>query len=805
LGAILLLAVSAASAGETAPSSAVSSDRLAAAAVEKAHAVLWNKFIGNDGLIHDYVGELPTPEDCQQGRPNAIGWWSPIENGPMFTGTYLAAISERARRSGAAADREKARRLARGLIACASVSDVPGFIARGMGTDGRCHYPMGSQDQTHPWFYGLHAYATSGIPDAGERRLVVDKMKEVAEALEAADWKCPCDGAFRGQFRGDFKMFRHHGAAMYLFILRAMHDVTGESVWLDRYQKARHERCRESGKSRLQICAEGYPHDHEQIKNIDRGQLWIYVSSQGGLARLADWEIDESARARYREGLLINARGALAVIDVCTTFDNNDTRIFGHARWREGYPAWFPQKTQADAEKMASMGDRNILGERKWYEASRMRNPLAAAALIALAGCREGFEPVRQAICHYDYTRLNMAEFFFAECAYYALPVEKAGDELKGARETAGFKSGSRPAGSACRAGSVRVTALPSGMMMLTQLGAQIPLGKRDLPGVTRRDQDSNHVRETLQTMKTETIEYFGYSDCIAIENATTRVVLCPQAGGRVLEYSLNGANALYLNPEQQGWRHKPGVPRIDPCGGRFDVGPERVITPHPDLWLGDWTGQIAGDGKARLTSLRDETTGLRLVREFTLAPDSSRLDCEQRIINESDKPVMCCHWSRTLAVGGGICLIPLTPDSRFPKSYLMYGPGPVMNFQPVDPNIRIRDGFLEILGTPANPKLGMDSAAGWFAYLMRNDVLFVKRFPVDPDRVYCEMAGLTISIWYYKNEMCELEPIGPRETLAPGASASYTEQWELFPCRFPEEQASVDLSVIRQLAGAAQ
>ena len=396
-------------------------------AVESAHAALWSKFIGDDGLIHDYVGDLPTPEECALGKPNAIGWWSPIENGPMFTGSYLAAICQRARHSGAAADRENARRLARGLLACASVSDVPGFIARGMGTGGKCHYPMGSQDQTHPWFYGLHAYATSGIPDAEERKIVVDKMKEVAEALEAADWKCPCDGAFRGQSRGDFKMFRHHGAVMYLFILRAMHDVTGDRVWVERYQRAMRERSDKTGKTRLEICAEGYPHDRKQIKNIDQGLLWIYVSSQGGLARLADWEADKDARAQYRAGLAVNARGALAVIDAYKSFDNSDTKVFGHARWREAYPAWFPQKTQADAERLAATGDRKILGDRKHYEASRMRNPLAAAALIALAGYRDGFEAVRQAICHYDYAKLNMVEFFFAECAYYALPVEGEG------------------------------------------------------------------------------------------------------------------------------------------------------------------------------------------------------------------------------------------------------------------------------------------------------------------------------------------------------------------------------------------
>ena len=393
-----------------------------AKAVGAAHAVLWEKFIGSEGLIHDYVGELPTPEDCELGRPNAIGWWSPIENGPMFTGSYLAAFCERVRREGRPEDKEKIRRLVRGLLLCASVSEVKGFIDRGVGTDGKCHYPLGSQDQTHPWFYGLHAYAMSGIPSVQERREVVEKMREVGEALEALAWKCPCDGAFKGQSRGDFKSFRHHGAVMYLFNLRALYDVTRDPVWLERYRQAREERSPKSGKTRLEICAEGYPHDREEIKNIDQGQLWIYVSSQGALAQLAIRDEDERARGRYREGLEINARGALAVIDGYKMFDNADTKIFGNAKWREGYPNWVPQKTQAEAEQVASKGDWAKLGQRKHYEVKYMRNPLAAAALIALAGYREGFPKVGQVICHYDYSKLNMAELFFAECAYYALP-----------------------------------------------------------------------------------------------------------------------------------------------------------------------------------------------------------------------------------------------------------------------------------------------------------------------------------------------------------------------------------------------
>ena len=177
----------------------------AAKAIEQAHAETWKRVVDEHGIVRDYVGELPTPEDCRLGKPNAIGWWSPIENGPMFTGMYLHAMVERARRSGAASDKEQARKLAQGLLKCASVSDVPGFVARGVGSDGKCHYPLSSDDQMQPWFLGLHAYLLSDIPSAAERAVLVVKVREVADVLESNGWRVPCDGAFKGDFRGAFK------------------------------------------------------------------------------------------------------------------------------------------------------------------------------------------------------------------------------------------------------------------------------------------------------------------------------------------------------------------------------------------------------------------------------------------------------------------------------------------------------------------------------------------------------------------------------------------------------------------------
>jgi hypothetical protein len=292
-------------------------------------------------------------------------------------------------------------------------------------------------------------------------------------------------------------------------------------------------------------------------------------------------------------------------------------------------------------------------------------------------------------------------------------------------------------------------------------------------------------------------ITYVGYPDCIELSNETTRVVLCPAAGGRVLVYAWRGKNALYLEEAETGKDYVSGKP-AEMSAGRFDIGPEKMIPRHPQLWSGPWRGKITGSGSAVLTSVEDGPTGTQLEREFQLAPEGSQLTCTQTIRNVSQRTTEWCHWSRTFALGNGICLIPLTAPSRFPNGYVMYEEGDRINFRPEDPQIRTRDGFLEILGVPRQPKLGMDSYAGWFAYLMRNDLMFVKRFPVYPDRVYNEIAGLTISIWYPEGKRVELEPIGPRERLAPGQSASFTEEWFLMPFPFPAKGATVDLSRVR-------
>ncbi len=299
-------------------------------------------------------------------------------------------------------------------------------------------------------------------------------------------------------------------------------------------------------------------------------------------------------------------------------------------------------------------------------------------------------------------------------------------------------------------------------------------------------------------------ITLLNYPDCIELTNGDTVVVLGHHVGGRVLKYAWRGKDALYLNPAESEWRPDDTTGRKLATAGRFDIGPEYLIPKRDVLWSGPWQAEINGPRSAKLTSRPDAVTGVQLTREFRLDPKTSHLACTQTIRNVSKAPTEWCHWSRTFAQTGGIAVVPLSKGSKYPNGYVMYqqGKDPVIALSPDDPAVVRKGEFIVVTGPPAFPKLGFDSYAGWFAYQMKTDLVFVKRFATFPDRVYNEIVGLTISIWYPRptqTPAVELEPIGPRERLNPGDSASFTEHWWLLENAFPKDGADLDLSALAE------
>jgi hypothetical protein len=284
-------------------------------------------------------------------------------------------------------------------------------------------------------------------------------------------------------------------------------------------------------------------------------------------------------------------------------------------------------------------------------------------------------------------------------------------------------------------------------------------------------------------------------NDYVEISSSKIKVIIDLKLGGRVIEYSKNGNNVLFVRTE--GDSEQTG-----PDGGRCDFGPERIAPPRPETWLGEWELVEKTENFIKIKSQVAKAAGVQLFREFLLSKESTHLKFTQTIINVSDSPKRYCHWSRTFGEPNGICLAPLNPKSRFPKGYMVYTGNNKLDYSPKGgENERVRDGILELLGPPENPKFVTDGSEGWLAYITPNNQLFLKTFEVFPEKVYGEMTGATVSIWYNREGICEIEPIGPWESINPGESISFSENWYIVDFDYPKDKMA-DLIKIKSIVG---
>lgn len=397
-------------------------------AVERAHRELWRRFI--DPTWHtfydhaDLAGKviLPTAEECRASKPNAMSWDISITDGAMFGGLYIEAAIQRFTITHQAEDRQKARRIAGGLMKLASVGQTKGFIARGLTADGGAHYALGSNDQTLPWLYGMWRYLRSEIPDETERRQVKAKIMEVVEALHSREWKVPGDWPPFDGF-GSFADFGWNGAPRLLFILKMAADVSGDPKWEALYRQLLAEKNRSGKATRLEICAKG------MVSARQTHHTWTACPGAAGLRGLWELEPDPVFKAAYAKGLQASAAVAAESLAQALEFNNDDQQTF-LLDWRALNSLWREQNSVKESLELAKkqLALLDSLSPRRGYEARLVREPLFAAWVVTLCPDRTVLQQhapaILQAIRHYRYDRLYISQFFPAEAAYYRLKLD---------------------------------------------------------------------------------------------------------------------------------------------------------------------------------------------------------------------------------------------------------------------------------------------------------------------------------------------------------------------------------------------
>ncbi len=399
-------------------------------AAELAHQEIWNRFVDKrfNVLLH-YAGlkgelHLPTAEECQECKPNGMSWSTPIEDGPFFGGIYLVGLCLRREQRMDAESKEKARRIAAGLMKLAEAGKTPGFVARGFGADGQAHYPASSEDQVFPWFLGLWSYLRSGMASPAERTKYVAVMLKVVRALESHDWQVPCDRPEFG-YRGAYNRATSKDCVRLLFLLRATHELTGDPYWLKEYQAKLTERVGKGNKSREELCAEGF----EYVTAHGATYVWTTSMCQAALRGLRDLETEPRIKKRFQAGLDLSAERVTVFLAQGLRYERTNTLHFD-PDWRFLNMSWKPQHTCDEAIALAKTqlplwAERN---PRSPYEDETMREPLFAAWIITLSGNKKLIKPHRDAINsllrRYDWQGLYTAAFFVAVNVHYQLMKE---------------------------------------------------------------------------------------------------------------------------------------------------------------------------------------------------------------------------------------------------------------------------------------------------------------------------------------------------------------------------------------------
>lgn len=396
----------------------------AAAAAAQAHGELWRRFIDDHGILVDFCDlegkvNLPTPEECRAGKPNALGWFQPIENGAMFNGLYLDAAVNRWRATKSEDDAAKVRRLVGGLLLLNSISEVKGFVGRGVGTDGRSHYPMGSDDQTGPWYIGLWRFYDSGLATEEEKDRIRKHLVDTTEAIVSLGWNMPAEAPF-GK-RGTFEGFHFEKAVRKLFVMKLMARVTGDAAWEKRYRAELEVAGGEPALTKRQCAAGGMKYFYAPT------HAWTSCVAVGALRCLWEMEEDATLKADYAAGLRASAILAAESLPLAEKFDPANPATVSQD-WRAAMmPLWKPQTTEQEAVDLAIAQVKAFakISPRRNSEAAFIREPAAAAWIVTLCPEAEVVKPhlsaIDRLIRRIDYAGLYYSTFLWVEMAWLRL------------------------------------------------------------------------------------------------------------------------------------------------------------------------------------------------------------------------------------------------------------------------------------------------------------------------------------------------------------------------------------------------
>lgn len=261
-------------------------------------------------------------------------------------------------------------------------------------------------------------------------------------------------------------------------------------------------------------------------------------------------------------------------------------------------------------------------------------------------------------------------------------------------------------------------------------------------------------------------VEQFGFHgwDAVRLSNGIVDAVCVPEIGGRLLQFSLGPHDYLFMNPDLLGarftfeehagdgelvnWKNYGGA-KTWPAPQGWDGEGQWPGPPDPVLDSGRYECTTS-EASVLMTSPIDERSGLRIRRQVTLRPDSSRLQLRLFFENILNHTIRWSIWDvaqlACVTRDGKLnddCWLYIPTDSARERPYeIMFG----------DDNrqyqLDAESGLLAVQYQGIVGKIGAHSPAGWIAFADRRaGFVLCMQFPYEPDAEYPD-NGATVECW---------------------------------------------------------
>lgn len=276
-----------------------------------------------------------------------------------------------------------------------------------------------------------------------------------------------------------------------------------------------------------------------------------------------------------------------------------------------------------------------------------------------------------------------------------------------------------------------------------------------------------------------EEFRHEAWGRCLRLDSGYCRLAVSLDFGPRILSFERDGVNVL-------GWCGRSGEAAQDEFqlygGHRLWVAPEDgIVSYEPDNQPVSWSAQDSG----ALLPYPLGPSELKKSLIIHALPSGEGFLIQHQIQNRGSKTREVSVWGLTVMQTGGECLIPQPAHADHPVALLPARPLVLWPYSDMaDPRWSWGKHVIRLRHDPERgpQKVGAFVDQGIAVYSV-GGMTFVKRFSSIPG-LYPDM-GCNFET-FTRQDMLEVESLGPMTSLQPGESVVGAEAWYLVPGEAP-------------------